>query len=185
VHDDEHDERHGSAAMDAIRGQLRRPPPAGEIHVLAAIDGCVAAATARASAEIIAARDEEAVRVRRIAELLALAEPAVLLRAGEQGRRQGVFVVLAPDNPAVPRLRGVTAADVEAARAAGVYVGLHDAADAIAALPFEGLETEDALRATGRLTQGIPPGSVRAIAVHEGHMTTVTRPAAPGCLSLE
>ena len=64
-------------------------------------------------------------------------------------------------------------------------MGLHEAADAIAALPLEDLEVEDALRATRRLTQGIPEGSVRAIAVYEGHITTVTRNAAPGCLAIE
>jgi hypothetical protein len=96
-----------------------------------------------------------------------------------------VFVVVDPDEPAVRLLRGVTADACAAARAEGVYVGLHDAADAIAALPLEGLEAEDGLRATRRLTAPIPDGSVRVVAVNDGHITFVTSRAAPGCLALK
>jgi hypothetical protein len=66
-----------------------------------------------------------------------------------------------------------------------VYVGLVTAADAVAALPLEGLETDDALRAMRRLTSPIPEGSVRAVAVFDGHITMVTSRAAPGCLAID
>ena len=168
-----------------ILGQLRRAPPEGQVHVLATLRGCVAAITARADPAIAAARDLEAARVRRIAELLALAEPEVLRRAEEEARRTGsVFVVAGPDDPVVRRLRGAAEADQVAARAGGVYVSLHSAADAVAALPLEGLDAEDALRLTRRLTTPMPHGSVRAVAVHDGHITIVTSAAAPGCLAL-
>jgi hypothetical protein len=95
-----------------------------------------------------------------------------------------VFLVAAADHPAVQRLRGVTQAELATARTAGVYVGLHDAADAIAALPLEDLEVEDALRTTRRMTRALPIGAVRVVAAHDGHMTIVTRHAAPGCRAL-
>src|SRR5277367_2341211 len=179
-------EGHDPEAITDILRQAGRPPPQGQVHVLGALEGCVAAVTARANPEIVAARDREAERVQRIGALLALGEPEVLRRAAEASRRPGtVFVVVAPDEPAVGRLRGVTAEACAAARAGGVYVGLHDAADAIAALPLEGLEAEDGLRATRRLTAPIPDGSVRVVAVNDGHITFVTSRAAPGCLALK
>jgi hypothetical protein len=61
---------------------------------------------------------------------------------------------------------------------------LHDAAEAIAALPLKNLDAGDALRATRRLSAPIPVGAIRALLVHEGHVLIVTAPAAPGCLTL-
>jgi hypothetical protein len=173
--------------LDAIAGilrQLKRPPPEGQIHVVALLDGCVAAVTARADPAIAAARDQEANRLRRVGELLALAEPSVLARAGEQARRPGtVFFVAEPGDPAAHKLRR----GPDPTPAGGedrAYVDLVAAADAVAALPLEGLETDDALRAMRRLTSPIPNGSVRVVAVFDGHITMVTSRAAPGCLAL-
>lgn len=116
---------------------------------------------------------------------MAFAEPAVLHWAGEAPQRAGsVFVVAAPDDPIVDCLHGGSAVVLVAARVAGVHVRLHGAAEAIAALPLENLEADDAVRTTRRLVAPIPTGSVRAVLVHEGHILTVTAPSAPGCLSL-
>lgn len=176
---------HDPAMLARIRRQLRHPPPDGQVHVLATLDGCVATLTPQANAEMVAARDRDEARLKRIAELLALAEPVVLRRAAEQGGRpRSVFVVTAPDHAALQRLRGVASADLETAHVEGVYVGLHDAADAIAALPFEDLEAQDALQTAQRLMEAIPAGSVRVVAVYDGQMTTVTRPAVQGCLTV-
>jgi hypothetical protein len=173
--------------LDAIAGilrQLHRPPPPGQIHVVALLDGCVAAVTARADPEIAAARDLEAMRLRRVGQLLALAEPSVLARAGEQARRPGsVFFVAEPGDPAATRLRRGPDTAVGAGEDRA-YVELVPAADAVAALPLEGLETDDALRAMRRLTSPIPEGNVRVVAVFDGHITMVTSRAAPGCLAL-
>jgi hypothetical protein len=173
--------------LDAIAGilrQLHHPPPEGQIHVLALLDGCVAAVTARANPEIAAARDLEALRLRRVGELLALAEPSVLARAGEQARRPGsVFFVAEPGDPAAHKLRRGPDPG-EAPGEDRAYVDLVAAADAVAALPLEGLETDDALRAMRRLTSPIPEGNVRVVAVFDGHITMVTSRAAPGCLAL-
>jgi hypothetical protein len=172
--------------VTGIVRQLRSPPPPGQVHVLGTLQGCVAAITARADPEIAAARDREAARLTKLAELLSLAEPEVLRRAeASPGRMGSVFVVAPPDDPVVGSLRGATEAGRGAARAMGVYVGLHEAADAIAALPLDNLEAEDALRATRRLTAPIPAGSVRTVAVLEGHITLITARAAPGCLALK
>jgi hypothetical protein len=170
--------------LDLIAGilrQLQRPPPEGQVHVLGLLEGCVATVTARADPAIVAARDLEALRLRRVGELLALAEPSVLARAAEQAQRPGsVFFVAEPGDPAALRLRRGPAAGGDR-----VYVGLVTAADAVAALPLEGLETDDALRAMRRLTSPIPEGSVRAVAVFDGHITMVTSRAAPGCLAID
>jgi hypothetical protein len=177
---------HDPDLLTAILRQLRRPPPEGQVHVLATLDGCVASITARANPEIAAARDRDAARMKGIGRLLGLAEPSVLRRADEQAKRaSSVFVVAAPDDPALRQLRGVAEAAASAAIEAGVYVGLHDAADALAALPLEDLEAEDALRAARRLTAPIPAGSVRVAAVYDGQITTMTVTAGPGCLALK
>ena len=136
-----------------------RPPPEGQVHVLGALQGCVAAVTARANPEIVGGE--------RPSKPLRACSASPRCWRGESrrscagppraSRRPGtVFVVVDPDEPAVQRLRGITVEACAAARAEGVYVGLHDAADAIAALPLEALEAEDGLRATRRLTAPIP-----------------------------
>ena len=138
------------------------------IQLVPAIEGCVAAVTARADPELAAARDLDAARERRIAELLSLAEPLVLRWVGVGAQPAGsVFMVAGPPESS-----------------ADVYVGLLRVAEAIARLPLENLEAEDALRATRRLTEPIPDRSVRVVAVHDGQITVVTAPAGPGCLAL-
>jgi hypothetical protein len=175
---------HDPAVLTGIVRQLRQPPRRGEVHVLALLDNCAATVTARASAEMVAARDADEARIRRIGELLALAEPEVLRRAEEATRRTGaLFVVAAPEDAVLARL-GADEAAWAAARARGAYVGLHGAAEAIAALPLEGLEADDAVRAARKWATPPPAGQVRVIAVHDGHITVVTRSPAPGCLAL-
>lgn len=177
---------HNPDEIAGILRQLRRPPPEGQVHVLGVMQGCVATLTARADAALAAARDRDDARMDGIARLLSMAEPKVLRRAGEAAvPATSVFVVGAPDDPAVTRLRGVTQSALEAARDEGVYVGLHDATTVIAALPLEGLETEDALRAARRLTSPVPQGSVRVVAVHDGQITIVTARPEPGRLTLK
>jgi hypothetical protein len=180
----EHD--HHPEAVAGILRQLSRPAPEGQVHVLGVLDGCVAAVTARADPALAAARDIEAFAARRRAELMALAEPAVLRWAGETPQRAGsVFVVSAPDDPIVGRLHRGSEVALAAARADGAYVRLHNVADAIAALPLEHLDAGDALRVTQRLTAALPAGAIRAVLLHEGHVLVITQPAAPGCLGLE
>ena len=175
---------HDPAQIASILAQLGRPPPEGQIHVLAVIDGCAATVTARASAEIVAARDADAARIQRIADLLALAEPEVLRRAkGATPRPGAMFVVVAPDDEMIARLR-VDELTTRAAQRRGAYAGLHDVADVIAALPLENLEAEDGVRAAQRLTAPAPQGSVRVVAVHDGHITVVTRRPEPGFLAI-
>jgi hypothetical protein len=69
-------------------------------------------------------------------------------------------------------------------RGARHLVRLHDAAVAIAALPLENVDADDAVGATRRLTEPIPPGSIRVVLVHEGHLVVVTSSTAPGCLAV-
>jgi hypothetical protein len=123
------------------------PPPAGQVrvvavHVLAVLDGCATAVTARASAEMVAARDADEARIRRIGELMALAEPEVLRRAPDAAARPGtLFVVAAPGDAVLGRL-GAEQAVAREARARGAYVGLHETATVIAALPLEAGDRE-------------------------------------------
>lgn len=175
---------HDPDELAAIVRQLCRPPPEGQIHVLAVLDGCVATVTAHASAAMVAERDADAARLARIGELLGLAEPEIVRRAAESRRPRSLFVVTAPEDPMVRRL-GADSASTREAAARGSYVGLHDAADVIAALPLEGLEADEGTRAARRLTSAIPEGDVRIVAVHAGHITIVTRPPEPGCCSLD
>lgn len=176
---------HDPDLLDEIRRRLCLPPPEGQVHVLVSLDGCVATITAHADPRILAQREREMRRVLRIGDLFERAEPVVLARAEAEAQRpRTVFIVTSPDDPALDKLPRVAEPDRAAARERGVYVALHDAADAIAALPLEGLEAEDALRATKRLLEPIPEGFVRAIAVYDGHMTTITRRAEPGCLDI-
>jgi hypothetical protein len=175
---------HDPEQIARILAQLRRPPPEGQVHVLAVIEGCAATVTARASVEIVAARDADAERIRRIAERLARAEAEVLRRATERAPRAGkVFVVVAPDDAMIARLR-VDELTARAAKNRGAYAGLHDVADVIAALPLEGLDADEGVRAATRLSAPAPEGAVRVVAVHDGHITVVTRRPEPGFLAI-
>jgi hypothetical protein len=131
---------HDPAVLTGIVRQLRQPAPCGEVHVLALLDNCAATVTARASAEMVAARDADEARIRRIGELMALAEPEVLRRAPDAAARPGtLFVVAAPGDAVLGRL-GAEQAVAREARARGAYVGLHETATVIAALPLERLD---------------------------------------------
>lgn len=172
---------HDPEQIAGILAQLNRPPPEGQIHVLAVLDGCAATVTARASRAGIAAREEADARLARVIELLALAEPEVLARAAEASiRPRAVFVVVAPGDAMIARLPRAAAPR----RTSGVHVGLHEAADVIAALPLEDLEVEDGMRAASRLSSPLPEGAVRVVALHDGHVTVVTRPPTPGFLAI-
>ena len=165
------DRSHDPGAIAGIRRQLQGPPPEGQVHVLAVMDGCASACTIRADPAILAARERQEARERRVEELIALAEPEIKSRATEVRERPGsLFVVAEPDDPAVPRL-----ARQPPTAGAPFYLGLHAAADAIAALPLEGLEADDAVRLSEKLVRPPPAGSVRVIAVYDGHLGLATR----------
>ena len=56
---------HHPEAVVAIVRHLSRPAPEGQVHVLGALDGCVAAVTARANPELAASRAVEAIAAQR------------------------------------------------------------------------------------------------------------------------
>jgi hypothetical protein len=162
---------HDPGAIAGIRRQLQGPPPEGQVHVLAVMDGCASACTIRADPAIIVARERQEHRERRVEELIALAEPAIRSRAAEAQQRTGVlFIVAEPSDPIVAKLtRTPPPGD------APFYLGLHSAPDAISALPLEGLEADDAVRLSEKLVRPPPAGSVRVVAVFDGHLGLASR----------
>jgi hypothetical protein len=162
---------HDAGAIAGIRRQLQGPPPEGQVHVVAVMDGCASACTIRADPGIIAARERQEEREIRVEELIALAEPEIRARAGEARERHGfLFIVSEPTDPIVPKLTKHLPPDD-----APFYLGVHSAPDAIAALPLEGLETDDAVRLSEKLVRPPPAGSVRVVAVYDGHLGLATR----------
>lgn len=168
-----------SPELEGLIAQLLGPAPSGQVHVLAVIDKTAVTVTARASAAMVAARERDAERIKKIHQMLQQAEPDVLRLAAEGARR--VLVVL-PDDPILKRLGQI---EIETALSKGLYVGAHSGADLIRALRLEDLREEDAGRAARRLMHLPPPGRVDVIALFDGHMTRVTVDPRPGCLDRE
>jgi hypothetical protein len=153
---------HGGDAATIGRALLV-PPPQGQVHVLGVRGSAIVLTAAHVDAAHVAELDRQERRHRRVEELADLVRPQIQDRDVQPG---WVWVVCEDTEPAVAKVRGK---GTVLARSDGIYLALVRAADAVAALPIEGLE-DDPLGAAMKILAPLPAGSARICLLNDGHL---------------